>query len=216
MTSTAKDIGNKLAKLRSGAKSIQLDTKMLESMLANINKIAKKTPEKPQKEIGQMLEALDYLKEKLEQCKTRKLSIVKDAKQFHTDLVKHLTLASKGLAEVKQTIQKEAEVPDSEYKSVGKILNKTDGAVDKQIAIQRALPQASISGRTQNIIAKILEDIKFLHFTIGAQVRAGTARVQASAFRLTLKKTKDRLRVLQKLNKTRGEIAAQVEKDTQR
>ena len=236
MTSTAKDIGDKLAKVRSGPKSAALDAKMLESMVANINKIRNKSPEKPQKEISQMLEALEYLKGKLELYKSRsqaagaklakrvtaqpqikiEVSVIKEAKQLQSDLAKHLSIASKGLADLKQAFHQEVAVSDGEYRDLEKILTKTDGAVVKQIAMQSAVPLISLPAKTQNIIGKILEDIKYLHYTIGAQVRAGTVRVQASSFRLTLRKIKDRLRVLQKLNKSRGEMAAQVEQDTQK
>ena len=221
MTSAAKTIGDKLAKATSNSRTAQIDQKTVDRMVSNINSIRQKASPQPQKELNQMLEALDYLKGQLEGYQARAGAelakrVTNEAKQINRDLSKQLTLTSKELAQLKQTFQKEGHLSSTELKEVEEMLTTTEGIVVKQIAMNKEMPRPIIPGRTQNIIGKILEDIKFLQYTIGVQVQVGTEQVQAKTFRSTLKKIQDRLRALQKLNKTRGEIAAQVEKDTQR
>lgn len=197
----------------------EFDQGTIKAVLSDINKLktqagsngARKKEQNEQKDL--FIKALGKFQENLkDMAKLQKaMPPVKiEAFGLNKNLVKHLTEADNKLSMISQAISAKGEIPHGEYEKTTKVLDKTNMEFIKAASIGTPLKVQLPSSNLQTI-QRILQNI---HLIQGVVISAGTYTMQVNRFRESLKELEERLRVLNILKRSRGKVAAHVEKES--
>jgi hypothetical protein len=232
ITKQVKDINKEILKEIKRQPINEFDQAALTNILGHISKIKRKmravpqetsklTPhQKLQNVLGELQGTLKELKKQKKMQLSAEVKIEglrkKGGMYLNKDLTRLLSTADKGLSHLRESSKAQGQITEAQYGEMNAILKKAHIALAKGMALHKTLPRQFMPDIDQSVIGKILKDIPFLHHHASAQVKAGTARVQASSFRSNLKEFKTLLQTLRKLKKSRGGQAAQIEQDQQK
>lgn len=198
----------------------ELDPAVVQKLMSIANKLSNKaknslearktgvaSKQKFNKELLELKKTLAFLKQQNLAVPLTDTKIKGIGKSEMNDLNHLLYSADRGLLQLKKFVKSNQEVPQVYYRSLTAILKKTIAVCDISPAEEPILD----TGVEEGIITKILKDIPYIQYRIGAQVRAGTFRAKNNVFRNTLKKFETLLLVLKKLKKSRGGQTASVD-----